>query len=54
MTSEANYDSFRASQFRGPESEAINIGWTILRGRNRAERPALAGKTLSATLGGAS
>lgn len=56
MASEENYDSFRALQFelsrRGLESEAISLEVAILRGGNRAERLALAGKALSAIRAG--
>lgn len=52
MASDENYDVFRALQFelsrRGLESEAISLEVAIIRGGNRAERLALAGKALAA------
>ena len=52
MASDENYQAFRDLQFqlsrRGLESEAISLEVAILRGGNRAERLALAGKALTA------
>jgi hypothetical protein len=56
MSSEENYDAFRALQFqlsrRGLESEAISLEVAIIRGGSRAERLELAGRALTAIRAG--
>jgi hypothetical protein len=56
MTSDQNYDSFRALQFelsrRGLESEAISLEVAIIRGTSHAERLALAGAVLGSIRAG--
>lgn len=52
MSSDENYDAFRALQFqlsrRGLESEAISLEVAIIRGGTRPARLRLAGKALTA------
>ncbi|MDP2133987.1 MAG: hypothetical protein Q8J99_10280 [Sulfuritalea sp.] len=56
MTNDESYDSFRTLEFelsrRGLESEAISLEVAIIRGGNRAERLALAGKALQSIRAG--